>query len=481
VDLRLVAETPPDADVLGVPAFTDALDDTPDPGFLAASGFTGKVGEAMALPGAGDGPALLVVGMGAADAVDAEALRRAAAAAARATRRYRRVALALPAAAASTLTPTETVRAVTEAFLLAQYRFIRYKTGHGAEPAATERVDVVAPAGAEVRAALDAGRRVATAVSLARDLGNEPGGALTPPAFAERAAAVAEEAGLACEVWDTKRITAERLGGLLGVNRGSAQPPRLVILAYEPDRPRGTVALVGKGVTFDSGGLTLKPNPMMLDMKIDMAGAAAVLGAMSTLPDLHCPVRVLGWLPLTDNMAGGDATRLGDVLRTRNGKTVEVRNTDAEGRLILADGLALASEARPDAIVDLATLTDAVPMTVGRRYAGLAGSHDGWVAQVREAAGRAGEAVWALPLAEVLRPQLESKVADLVNVTGNRYGQSVLAALFLREFVADGTPWAHLDIAGPAFCDEDDGEWVAGATGYGVRTLVELLCGYRQP
>jgi leucyl aminopeptidase len=479
VDLRLVADTPADTEVLGVPAWTDALDDTPDPGFLAASGFTGKVGEAVALPG-GDGPALLVVGMGPADAVDADALRRGAAATARATRRYRRVALSLPAAA-RTLSPADTVRAVTEGFLLASYRFTRYKTGDRAEPAATERVDVVGPSGPDAQAALDSGRRVAAAVTLARDLGNEPGGVLTPPAFAERAAAVAETAGLACEIWDEQRITAERLGGLLGVNRGSAQPPRLVTLGYEPDQPRGTVALVGKGVTFDSGGLTLKPNPMMLDMKIDMAGAGAVLGAMSTLRELGCPVRVVGWLPLTDNMAGGDATRLGDVLRTRNGKTVEVRNTDAEGRLILADGLALASEGRPDAIVDVATLTDTVPMAVGRRYAGLIGNHDGWVAQVRDAADRAGEAVWPLPLPDPLRSQLDSTVADLVNVTGNRYGQSVLAALFLREFVADGTPWAHLDIAGPAFCDSDDGDWVAGATGFGVRTLVELLCGYRQP
>jgi leucyl aminopeptidase len=391
------------------------------------------------------------------------------------------VALDLPAAASDSVAPAAAARAVAEGFLLAGYRFRRYKSGDDGDARATERVDVIGPPGAEVEAALDAGQRVVAAVTLSRDLGNEPGGALTPPAFAERAAEVAASTGLTCEVWDEHRIAAERLGGLLGVNRGSSQPPRLVILTYEPDQPAGTVALVGKGVTFDSGGLTLKPNQMMLEMKIDMAGAGAVLGALSTLRNLGCPVRAVGWLPLTDNMGGGDATRLGDVLRTRNGKTIEVRNADAEGRLILADGLALACEAGPDAVVDLATLTDAVSMSVGRRYAGLMGNHDGWVAQVREAAERADEAVWPLPLSDGLRSQLDSKVADLANVAGHRYGQSVLGALFLREFLADGIPWAHLDIAGPAFCDQDDGDWVAGATGFGVRTLVELLCAYRQP
>jgi leucyl aminopeptidase len=482
VDLRPVPEIPADADVVGLPAFTDRLGDAPAAGFLAASGFTGKVGEAVPLPGVGDGPARVVVGMGAAGAVDTGVLRAAAATTARATRRYRRVAVCLQADP-DTLAPAAAARAMTEGFLLGGYRFTRYKTGERAGTPATERVDLVGWVGwaaADVQAAILAGQHVAGAVALARDLGNEPGGALTPPVFAERAADVAARTGLACEVWDEHRIAAERLGGLLGVNRGSSQPPRLVILTYEPDQPAGTVALVGKGVTFDSGGLTLKPNQMMLEMKLDMAGAGAVLGALSTLRDLGCPVRAVGWLPLTDNMSGGDATRLGDVLRTRNGKTIEVRNADAEGRLILADGLALACEAGPDAVVDVATLTDAVSMSVGRRYAGLMGNHDGWAAQVRDAAERAGEAVWQLPLPGVLRSQLDSKVADLANVAGHRYGQSVLAALFLREFLADGIPWAHLDIAGPAFCDQDDGDWVAGATGFGVRTLVELLCAYRQ-
>jgi leucyl aminopeptidase len=484
VDLRSLPEIPDDADVLGVPAFADRVDDAPAAAFLATSGFTGKVGQVVALPGEGDGPARVVVGLGPADIVDADVLRRAAAATARATGRYRRVALDLPAAASDSVASAAAARAVAEGFLLAGYRFRRYKSGDDGDAPATERVDVIGPAGAEVEAALGAGQRVVAAVALARDLGNEPGGALTPPAFAGRAAQVAASTGLTCEVWDEHRIAAERLGGLLGVSRGSTQPPRLVVLGFEPDQPdepAGTVALVGKGVTFDSGGLTLKPTKMMLEMKIDMAGAAAVLGTMSTLRDLGCPARVVGWLPLTDNMGGGDATRIGDVLRARNGTTIEVHNADAEGRLILADGLALACESRPDAVVDVATLTLAVSMAVGRRHAGLMGNHDGWLGQVRDAAARAGEAVWSLPMPDDLRPQLDSKVADLVNVAGHQYGQTVLGALFLREFVADGIPWAHLDIAGPAFSENDDGEWAAGATGFGVRTLVELLGAYRRP
>jgi len=502
VDVRVLPQVPADADVVAVPVFADRLDALPENGFLAAAGFAGGVGEAVALPGVPGEPARILMGLGPSGPVEVDALRRAAATAARATRRYRRVALTVPQAQC----PADAaVRAVTEACLLARYRFTRYKSATLKSTVETDgavRLDLVTPAGdgAGCQRAVAAAQQVAAAVLLARELGNEPGGVLTAPAFAERAAALATEHGLVCEVWDEHRIAAERLGGLLGVNRGSAQPPRLVRLAYEPagagqpagayepggvdelggayapgGPPVGTVALVGKGVTFDSGGLTLKPNQMMVDMKIDMAGAAAVLATLCALPGLGCPHRVVGWLPLTDNMPGGDATRLGDVLRTRCGVTVEVRNADAEGRLILADALALAAEEAPDRIVDIATLTDTVPMAVGRRYAGLAGNDPDWLAHVQAAAARAGELVWPLPLDGVPRSQLDSKIADLVNATGNRYGQSSLAALFLNEFVPESIPWAHLDIAGPAFTDDDDAEWSAGATGFGVRTLVELV------
>ena len=282
-------------------------------------------------------------------------------------------------------------------------------------------------------------------------------------------------------MWDEKEIRKQKLGGLLGVNRGSEQAPRFLRLEYAPDKPRGTVALVGKGITFDSGGLSLKPSDGMIGMKGDMGGAAAVLGAFRAIAALGAKVRVLGFLPITDNMTGGDATRVGDVLTIRNGKTVEVLNTDAEGRLILADGLSLATEEAPDAIVDLATLTGACMVALGDRIAGLMGNHEGWIDQVRAAADAVGEPVWPLPLPGYLRGKLDSELADLKNITDTRYGGALAAGVFLREFVGEGIPWAHLDIAGPADSSVVEGELVKGGTGFGVRTLVELLSSYTKP
>jgi leucyl aminopeptidase len=241
------------------------------------------------------------------------------------------------------------------------------------------------------------------------------------------------------------------------------------------------VALVGKGITFDSGGLSLKTTEGMVGMKGDMAGAAAVLATFSALDAVQPPVRVVGYLPLTDNMPGGDATRVGDVLRIRNGKTVEVLNTDAEGRLVLADGLSLASEDGPDAVVDLATLTGACMVALGTKLAGLMGNDEGWIAQVRAAADAAGEGVWPLPLPADMRRQIDSDVADIKNVAGARWGGALIAGLFLQEFVGDGIPWAHLDIAGPAEATEDDAEARKGGTGFGVRTLLRLLSDFRRP
>ncbi|WP_033817898.1 leucyl aminopeptidase, partial [Kitasatospora sp. MBT63] len=378
---------------------------------------------------------------------------------------------------------------LAEGYLLGGYRFAGYRSG--GLPAPDQRVDVLAGPQEQARAqaSLFTGRRRAEAVLLARDLVNEPGGVLTPRTFAERAAKLAAGAGLECEVWDGERIAAERLGGLLGVARGSLEPPRLVRLGYRPAGagpagagPAGAgpggrrIALVGKGVTFDAGGLSLKPNAQLADMKADMAGAAAVLGAMSVLADLRCPVAVDGWLPLTENMPNADPTRIGDVLRMRDGTTVEIRNADAEGRLILADALLLAGESGPDAIIDLATLTDAAAVALGRRIAALMGNDRALTERVMAAGERAGEPNWPLPLPDAYRGQLASRVADLVNYTiGTRHGTALLAGLFLREFVPPGVPWAHLDIQGTALADGDEGEWTAGGTGFGVRTLIELL------
>ena len=336
--------------------------------------------------------------------------------------------------------------------------------------------------GAKVAEAVDQGVAIAEAQCLARDLVNTPGGQLTPVALAEAAVEIAEREDLKVTVLDPDEIAEAGLGGLLGVNRGSAQQPRFVELCYEPEAPRGTLALVGKGITFDSGGLSIKSGEGMMTMKMDMGGAAAVLGAFSAMRAVAPRCRVLGYLPLTDNMTGGDATRPGDVLAMRNGTTVEVLNTDAEGRLMLADALCLASEAEPDAIIDLATLTGAVEVALGSRIAAVMANDDAWQDQVRAAAGTAGERVWPLPLPADYRPRLDSDVADLRNIPKGKGGGTITAALFLAEFVADDIPWAHLDIAGTAWWgDGDDGEWTKGATGWGVRTLLELARSFSPP
>jgi leucyl aminopeptidase len=280
-------------------------------------------------------------------------------------------------------------------------------------------------------------------------------------------------------VLDEVAIANEGLGGLMGVARGSAEPPRLIELVYEPPGARGTVALVGKGITFDSGGLSIKTADGMETMKTDMSGAAAVLATMSLLPALAPKVKVVAIVPTTENMPGGRAIKPGDVLKIRNGKTVEVLNTDAEGRLVLADGLSLAVEAGVDAVIDLATLTGACMVALGPTIAGLMGNNEAWADQVRAAADRAGEPVWPLPLPKDYRKKIDSEVADIKN-TGGRYGGALTAGLFLEEFV-DGVPWAHLDIAGPARSEEDDGYTPKGGSGFGVRTLVEMLGTFRKP
>jgi len=321
---------------------------------------------------------------------------------------------------------------------------------------------------------------MAAAVAMARDLVNEPAGALTPRALADRAAEIAEAGGLRLTVLDEAQIVIERLGGLAGVAQGSDQPARLIELVYDPPGARGAVALVGKGITFDSGGLSIKTAEGMETMKTDMSGAAAVLGAMSVIAALAPPVKVVAIIPTTENMPGGAAVKPGDVLSIRNGTTVEVLNTDAEGRLVLADGLSLAVEAGVDAIIDVATLTGACVVALGRKVAGLMGNDQGWVDEVRAAGDRAGEELWPLPLPEDYRKLIDSDIADIKNISSGRYAGALTAGLFLREFVG-GVPWAHLDIAGPARSDEDDGYLQKGGTGFGVRTLVEAVMTFRAP
>jgi leucyl aminopeptidase len=365
------------------------------------------------------------------------------------------------------------VEALTQGLILGTYRFGTYKAAP--EGTALAAVTVVAKGGVRVAAAVERGVAIATAVVLVRDLVNTPGGDLTPKAFAAEATKVATTAGLEIEVLDKAAIRKAKLGGLLGVNRGSAQEPRFVKLTHRPEgRAKGKVALVGKGVTFDAGGLSIKTATGMEWMKTDMAGAATVLGAMSLVPAFAPRVEVTAYLPLTDNMLGPDATRVGDVLTARNGTTIEVLNTDAEGRLILADALSLAVEDEPDAIIDLATLTGAVIVALGERTAGVMTNNEALRERVLASAEREGEAMWPLPLPDHLRKGLDSEVADLRNIGAGPYGGALTAALFLREFVGD-VPWAHVDIAGPADTTAAWDENARGGTGFAVRTLVDLL------
>jgi leucyl aminopeptidase len=300
---------------------------------------------------------------------------------------------------------------------------------------------------------------------------------MTPRKLAEIAEDLAFREKLDVDVWDEERIQAERLGGLLGVAAGSAEPPRLIRLAYNPPRARKTVALVGKGITFDSGGLSLKTSEGMRMMKSDMGGAAAVLATMGALPQTGSPVGVIAYLCCTENMPSGTAIHVGDVLTARNGTTIEVLNTDAEGRLVLADGLSLAAEAGPDAIIDIATLTGAQKVSLGTDVAALLSNHDGLAGQVLEAAWRAGEPAWRLPLWTSYRRHLDSDVADLKNIGLPNNAGTIVAALFLHEF-SGGRPWAHLDIAGPSWSDSDEGWHTKGGTGWGTGTFIELLRQY---
>jgi leucyl aminopeptidase len=466
-------DIPESATTLAVPVFEGmALADgggaEVDLGFLAACGFQGRLDQTQPLL-ATDGSVVLAVGMGPRDGLDANSLRRAGAATARGRGAARHVAVTLTSAAAGRLATTAASQAVVEGIALGGYRFMTHKTADTREP--LETVTVVGGNAAGVRR----GQQVAEAVMRARDWVNEPPQAMTPRRLAALATDLAFDAGLDVDVWDEDRLQTERLGGLLGVAAGAAEPPRLIRLSYQP--PGGgtaTVALVGKGITFDSGGLSLKTADGMMTMKDDMGGAAAVIAAMGAVATVGCPVRVIGYACCTENMPSGTAIHPGDVLTARNGKTIEVLNTDAEGRLVLADGLSLAAEESPDAIIDLATLTGAQKVALGNQVAALTSNHDGLAAAVEAAAGRAGEPVWRLPLWPGYRSHLDSDVADMKNIGQPGHAGTIVAALFLQEFVA-GRPWAHLDIAYPAWSDKDEGWLSKGGTGWGVRTLVELL------
>jgi leucyl aminopeptidase len=446
---------------------------------LTALGATGELEELTKIPGGGKLPATLIlaVGLGAApdgDApFDAEKLRRAAGTALRAVGAKKRsvrddiefkpVTIALPARTASE------AEAVTTGALLGAYSFRKYR----ATPAADLAVTVLT--GDDNTAAVSRGEVIAKAVNLVRDLVNTSPLDLPPAALAAEAERVAGAAGITAEVLDETALAAGGYGGLVGVGQGSTRPPRLVRLAYShPDATR-TVAFVGKGITFDSGGLSLKPPKSMETMKCDMSGAAAVLAATVAVADLGLAVNVVTYLAIAENMPGGAAQRPSDVIKIYGGKTVEVLNTDAEGRLVLADGLARSAEDNPDVVVDVATLTGAATVALGSRTTGVMGSSEAVAAEVAAIMREVGEPAWAMPFPEELRKGLDSTVADLANVSSDRGGGMMVGGLFLREFAPEGAAWAHLDIAGPAFNEKAPfGYTPKGGTGAAVRSLIAI-------
>jgi leucyl aminopeptidase len=476
-----VAEAIPDEiDAVAFPVLADL--EVPsgrvvDPRLAASQGFSGGAHETM-LSSDESGRLVIAVGLGQGGAaVELESLRRMGAAAAAAGRRCASLAIDLSGIAVAGADGAAIVRAVAEGAGLVEYRFDRFKSEVKRDHLHTIVV-VTTAAGAEAGA--EQAMVVIEVVSLCRDLVNTPAGDLSPSAFAEVAIGVAANTGLAIEIYEQDKIVQEGLGGLLGVAAGSSEPPRFVRLAYEPDGVVDpvTVVLVGKGITFDSGGLSIKPATSMMTMKDDMSGAAAVLATLAGCGRLGVKTRVLGFMPLTENMPGGSATRPGDVLKIRNGKTIEVLNTDAEGRLVLADALSLAVEEAPDAIIDLATLTGACVAALGKDIAGLLGNDDALIAAVEEAGERASEALWPLPLPSGYHDHIDSEVADMKNIGAAGQAGALSAALLLQEFVGD-VPWVHLDIAGPAFSDKNRGYVRKGGTGFGVRTLLALLDTYQ--
>ncbi|QYM75379.1 M17 family metallopeptidase [Leucobacter luti] len=451
---------------------------------LAAAGFTGAKNHTLVLPGA-----QLCVLVGTGSGIETSAvLRDAVAAFTRAARESATLAVDLTGVIAAGIPADEAALAATEGALLARYRFDALKS----DPKTVELTDLVLGVAADTdevktaQAGVARGLVLARTAALARDLANTPPRHLSAVKFAEVIERLAPEFGLAVEVFDRAALMELGTGGLLGVNAGSVEEPRMIKVSYRPADADGHLALIGKGIMYDSGGISLKPsNAMHAAMKFDMMGAGSAFASMTALRELGVTTAVTSWLMCTDNMPSGSATKLGDVLTMRGGTTVEVKNTDAEGRLVMADGLVLATEdrsvdeRRPDAIVDIATLTGAVMGALGTRTAGMLANDDRIATQLQAAADATDENIWRFPLDRRYRDQLKSNVADLSNI-GGQYAGVILAALFLDEFV-DGTPWGHLDIAGTMQAESDDLWRSVGSTGFGARLLAQFADDFVAP
>jgi leucyl aminopeptidase len=480
VRLEAAAEVPDGAHAVAVPV---ALDGELDPiiglrrDALRAAGMNGKVGEALVLPSA-DGPLRVVVGVGASDAVSPTTVRDAAAAFASATVRHTDLAVII---GAGTAVEAEAVaQAVVEGILLTRYRYDPLVTGDKDPSVAS--ITLVAPADQHegALAGAERGRTFALAGGLSRDLANGPPAHLTATRLGEIAQALGAARGFGVEVFDRDQLVEMGCGGLIGVNGGSVEEPRMIKLTYRPDGASAHVSLVGKGIMYDSGGISLKPaDGTHATMKNDMTGAGSVLSAFTVLAELGCRTAATGYLMCTDNMPSGTALKMGDVLTTRGGKTVEVMNTDAEGRLVMSDALVLSTEEPTDAIVSIATLTGAALRALGIEVAAILGTDQDLVDQLRAAGDVVDEPVWQLPMVEKYKAEIKSPIADIRNLGGPNAG-SITAALFLAEFVGD-RPFAHIDIAGTAEFPAASTWRTAGCTGFGARLLVEALLDFAKP
>jgi len=435
-----------------------------------ALGATGSSGEVTRIPDVSGVKAGLVVTVGLGDAAkasDAESVRRAYGNAIRGLSGKRKVVVALPA---------DQWSAAVLGSRLANYAFTAFKSSPAKDSAPIQTIAFIASdrVTADQRALVHDVSIIGDSVDLARDLVNTPPNSLPPALLAQEAKAAVAAAPVKVTIWDEKALQRDGCGGILAVGQGSVNPPRLVKLAYAPKGATKHLAIVGKGITFDTGGISIKPAANMDEMKADMAGAAAVIAAVQAISALRLPVRVTGWVPSAENMPSGTAQRPGDVFTTYDGTTVEVLNTDAEGRLILADALGMAVEEKPDLIIDAATLTGAQRIALGSRTAGVMSNNDDARTRVCQAAEAAGETMWPMPLPEDLRNSLDSATADIANI-GDRMGGMLSAGVFLKEFIPPGQPWVHLDIAGPAFNDKAAyGYTPKGGTGAAVRTFVEM-------
>ncbi len=444
----------------------------------------GKQGEIALVHTFGKLPAkrVLVAGLGKRDKFDTEAVRDISAAVARFLRRIgvKRAATLAHGAGIGGLEPRASAQAMTEGAVLGLYTFKEYKSKKDGE-AANELEELVIVEHEQekvplLQAGIDKGRLLAESVMIARDLANEPANVVSPAKMAEVAREVAQRNGLKVDVLDREDMVLHRMGALLAVAQGSANEPKLVVMEYrgDLDHPDNNIALVGKGVTFDSGGISIKPSSGMWEMKGDMSGGASVIGAMNAIAQLKPPINVFGVVPAVENMPSGTAQRPGDIVRAMNGKTIEVDNTDAEGRLILADAICYVKEKYgAKRVVDIATLTGAIVVALGHVASGVMGTSQVMVDAVLEASKATGEKLWQLPMFEEYKRQLSSDYADVKNVGGRPAG-SITAAFFISEFT-DGVDWAHLDIAGTFMSDKVKGHIVKGATGVPVRTLVELV------